>query len=79
MNRNNTSDLIHLVAESAQFALVSLAIIIAAIWLIGPGACKLLRAAVVDPAIAQWNSAGSQPHVRLVPAKNGFFKTVDAK
>jgi hypothetical protein len=75
LNNNDTSDLINFLVYSVESAAVFAAVLIIALYFVGPGAIKILRAEVIDPAIQQWNApiTGS---VKITPTDNNpFFGT----
>jgi|GEM_PF-5094201 hypothetical protein len=56
-NNNDTSDLVDFVIESAQTAGVFVVIWAVILIMTVPTAIYVLRAAIVDPAVKQWNTS----------------------
>jgi len=56
MYKNDTSDIINYLVYTAESVVVSVMIAIAVLYFFGPGAIKIARAVLIDPAIRQWNA-----------------------
>lgn len=54
--KNNTSDLIDCVVYSADLAAGAVIFFVIVFHFAGPVVAKVLRAAVIDPAVRQWNA-----------------------
>ena len=72
LNKNDTSDIINYLVYTAESAVVSVMILIAVLYLIGPGAIKITRAVLIDPMVRQWNAPAIRSS-QFVPTNMGVF------
>jgi len=72
LNKNDTSDIINYLVYTAEYAVVSVIIMVAVLYFIGPGAIKITRAVLIDPMIRQWNASAIRSS-QSVPRNMGVF------